>query len=331
MNNRQNENLYKVFSNLYGHAYQTKCGNGGEGESMKLWVSFDRYGVMRPTRDIPVPYDFDNVEEATRNAKELLQRDSWKGSLSVHWDCNPWKFLESTIASAKLHNNSSSSLTCAALELAQANLDPKLIAEQVEDIIQTPDHYFIGENNDTNSHPIKMQGLVALTDCRECDGGFCIVPGFNKHFLDWAAKTKSFYADKLTGHFVNVPKGDKMLQQVQKIPIPKGSLLVWNNNMPHANFENDSNRFRMVQYIKMFPAKEHQVFDELKQKRREAIKAMLPPNFTLTETGKQVFDLQWSESHSIKKKVQCTRRFCIRARIMFILKYKFDRWYNAKQ
>jgi len=33
-----------------------------------------------------------------------------------------------------------------------------------------------------------------------------------------------------------------------------GSLLVWNSLQPHCNYSNTSNRFRMVQYVKMFSA-----------------------------------------------------------------------------
>jgi len=32
-----------------------------------------------------------------------------------------------------------------------------------------------------------------------------------------------------------------------------GSLVVWSSTMPHCNFPNSSSRFRMCQYIKMFP------------------------------------------------------------------------------
>lgn len=46
-----------------------------------------------------------------------------------------------------------------------------------------------------------------------------------------------------------------MQEHIQKIPVRAGSMIVWRGEMPHCNYPNSSNRFRMVQYIKMFGAK----------------------------------------------------------------------------
>jgi hypothetical protein len=40
---------------------------------------------------------------------------------------------------------------------------------------------------------------------------------------------------------------------VQKVPMRASSLLIWNSELPHCNYTNDSSRFRMVQYVKCFP------------------------------------------------------------------------------
>jgi len=56
--------------------------------------------------------------------------------------------------------------------------------------------------------------------------------------------------------FVNVPKADKMSNGVFKVSARAGSLIVWSSELPHCNYPNDSSRFRMNYYIKMFPAQE---------------------------------------------------------------------------
>eukprot|EP01126_Amoeba_proteus_P017957 TRINITY_DN188_c0_g1_i9.p1 TRINITY_DN188_c0_g1~~TRINITY_DN188_c0_g1_i9.p1 ORF type:complete len:253 (-),score=38.55 TRINITY_DN188_c0_g1_i9:679-1437(-) len=103
--NRQNSNIYEAFSVLYGER--------------KLWVSVDRWGFMRPTRNVPIgklknpktiriSVEGDEVAEIgrgtivlqkTRNVKADLTLSTsvvadkleWKTRSSwLHWDLNPW-------------------------------------------------------------------------------------------------------------------------------------------------------------------------------------------------------------------------------------------------
>ena len=131
----------------------------------------------------------------------------------------------------------------------------------------------VSENNATASATngnAKVQGLLNLIDAREQDGGFLCVPGFHKHLQEWVA------AQPVVGHglkddqgaqgaqaqsrpaaaydFCEVPSADPMIGHAQRVPMRKGALLVWNSELPHCNYSNDSNRFRMVQYIQCFPA-----------------------------------------------------------------------------
>jgi hypothetical protein len=50
---------------------------------------------------------------------------------------------------------------------------------------------------------------------------------------------------------VQIPKDDPIRKDIQKMPIRKGSLLIWNSRLPHGTYQNYSNRFRMIQYMKM--------------------------------------------------------------------------------
>jgi len=120
---------------------------------------------------------------------------------------------------------------------------------------------FITENNGSKNRggELKLQGILTLVDSYVGDGGFCCVPGFHKHLKKWCERTgHSRYAEKTATNFgfVNVPKGEVINEQVQKISSRAGSLVVWSSELPHCNYPNDSNRFRINQYIKMMPAQE---------------------------------------------------------------------------
>lgn len=57
------------------------------------------------------------------------------------------------------------------------------------------------------------QGLIALADSGEQDGGFCLVPGFHKHMEEWAKLTRdTAYAKGQAANFglVKVPRGKGM-------------------------------------------------------------------------------------------------------------------------
>ena len=98
---------------------------------------------------------------------------------------------------------------------------------------------------------LKVQGILAVVDCGEKEGGFHCIPGFQKHIKGWANANKELYkGDRDT---VQVPKDDPMRHDNRTCPIRKGYLLIWNSQLPHGNFPNDSNKPRMDQYIKMAP------------------------------------------------------------------------------
>ena len=122
---------------------------------------------------------------------------------------------------------------------------------------------WISENNGTPREPrarAKVQGLLNLVDARAEDGGFLCVPGFHAHLTEWVAlpQNRACKESAAAGAFdyLEVPPGDPMHGWAQPVPMRAGSLLVWNSELPHCNFHNDSERFRMVQYVKCFPCPE---------------------------------------------------------------------------
>lgn len=70
-----------------------------------------------------------------------------------------------------------------------------------------------------------------------------------------------------------------MFDQVQPITSRAGSLIVWRSEQPHCNYPNDSQQFRINQYVKMFPAQENGKGIKLRQEMMDTI---LPTNFTLS-------------------------------------------------
>lgn len=102
--------------------------------------------------------------------------------------------------------------------------------------------------------------------------GFHCVPGFTHRFKQWSIDNEKEH--KSRGGLVNVPEDDPIRNQIQQIHLQKGSFLVWDSRLPHGispsffllyivqlisllgNFPNESNRFRIVQYITFEPAKE---------------------------------------------------------------------------
>jgi len=66
---RQNPDIYEVFKNIYGEE--------------KLWTSFDRFGVLRPTKNIPLV-----------KLKSTINKPEWKSQPArLHFDMNPWYYV----------------------------------------------------------------------------------------------------------------------------------------------------------------------------------------------------------------------------------------------
>jgi len=178
----------------------------------ELYVNLGRFGVMRPTRDHP----------------QWRTMSRW-----FHWDLNPWGWFGLN----KMVNE----------EAQMTDL------EKINVWDSKPSAFFIPENN-LNSlfHGYeKVQGLIALEDSKETDGGFQCVPGFQKILKHWAENTEEYSSSGL----VDCPTDDTLANHGVKITMRKGSIVIWNSCLPHCNFPNEgSHSFRMCQYLRMCPA-----------------------------------------------------------------------------
>ncbi len=94
--------------------------------------------------------------------------------------------------------------------------------------------------------PFGVQGILYLTDTAADQGAFQCVPGFHRKIEAWLA---------------GLPPGADPRQQdlaaLGAIPIAgkAGDLIVWHQALPHGASPNRAARPRVVQYLKMQPAR----------------------------------------------------------------------------
>ena len=234
----------------------------------ELWVNVTRAGLMRPTRDIFFP-----------SLHQTEDRPEWKTmSEWLHLDMNPLTGRASTYGFE---------------HVAEGNFDKSsdpLTAEQKP------------TNNGMRTR--KLQAILALDDCREEDGGFHAVPGFQHFISTWTKQNEQVCFDtNRSGDptTVQIPAEDPIRQHIQRFPIRKGSLLVWDARLPHGNYPNDSNRMRIVQYLHMAPVSDQSI------RPFPLSKTDLPSDCHLTELGKRLYGFQPWESSLAKRRFREAR------------------------
>ncbi|CAF1284528.1 unnamed protein product [Rotaria magnacalcarata] len=229
--NRQHPNVVRLFQILL--------------KQDELWVKFDRYGMMRPTKGIGFK------QNETTGSIILEDRPEWKSKPNwLHWDQNPWRY---------------------------------------------PD--FIG-----------IQGLFALSNTNSNTGGFHCVPGFTHRFKQWSIDNENKH--KCRGGLVNVPEDDPIRNEIKQIHVRKGSFIVWDSRLPHGNFPNENDQFRIVQYITFEPPKDADNYEltnrinafhmrTLSSKADEQLIGFPEPK--LTELGEKIVGLRsWKTNERVK-------------------------------
>lgn len=152
---------------------------------------------------------------------------------------------------------------------------------------------------------VRVQGLVNLMDCPQNNGGFHTVPKFHKKFFEWSKQNSYQQEGFKQRNFVDVPIDDPMRDEVVRIPMKAGSVLVWNSQQPHGmkfclqitdnsegNYPNESENFRMVQYIKMTVAEEDGQFHPVFYLPQWKPEDWLPKDFQVTDLGKKLFGME---------------------------------------
>lgn len=93
--------------------------------------------------------------------------------------------------------------------------------------------------------PFGLQGLLYLSDTKEDQGAFTVIPEFHHKIDSWLN---------------NLPKGKnprdtELLQNFKQEPIAgeAGDFIIWNHCLPHGSSPNTSDKPRIVQYINYQP------------------------------------------------------------------------------
>ena len=107
---------------------------------------------------------------------------------------------------------------------------------------------FVHWDIDTSLRPLPfgVQGVLALVDVSEDQGGLQLVPGFHRQFEQWV---RTQPADR------DVRKPDISGYALVKPAMQAGDLVIWHSLLPHGTARNNADRPRLAQYISMFPAK----------------------------------------------------------------------------
>jgi hypothetical protein len=229
----------------------------------ELITNITRAGLMRPTKNVFFP-----------SINKTEDRDEWKTvSEWLHLDMNPLTGRATTYGF-------------------------EAVAEGHFDKTQNP---LEAQNKPTNNgmRIRKLQGILALVDCREDDGGFHAVPGFQHFIQTWTKQNQELCLETDGGGdptTVQIPENDPIRQHIQRMPIRKGSLLIWDSRLPHGNFPNNSNSMRIVQYLHMAPVADEAI------RSYPLSKDDLPSEFRLTDLGKKLYGFKPWESDLAKKR-----------------------------
>jgi hypothetical protein len=102
-----------------------------------------------------------------------------------------------------------------------------------------------------------LAAVINLLDNREIDGGFHCAPGFPSVFDDWRAEHKWQNAKEVGSYNFNINDKNDM-KYLGKFPSTRisaaaGTLIIWNQKMPHGSRPNESDRPRCAQFVKVFP------------------------------------------------------------------------------
>lgn len=95
--------------------------------------------------------------------------------------------------------------------------------------------------------PFSVQGVLALRDTGEDQGGFQCVPGHHRILEEWI-KTQPKNRDPRRPDLTGLT--------VKPIAMKEGDIVIWDRRLSHGNGHNVSGKPRLAQYITFTPARE---------------------------------------------------------------------------
>jgi hypothetical protein len=221
-----------------------------------LLISHDRCAFYRPTRQIPF-------------RGQIVDKPEWKTEYTypgVHLDFNPGMYhsAERVIA-------------------ARERLD------------YSSEQDWTSENSFYCDRDGQMlQAVLNLEDNRVEDGGYHGVPGFHRRFEEWLLGLHC--DDPSPAGLYRFSAGSahdcRYASHPIRVPAPAGSLIIWDQRLAHGTLPNDSNRGRLIQFLKVFPRRI--VSASRYRARRQALTAILKTIcfHDVSEIGRTLFGLE---------------------------------------
>merc|ERR1712187_897437 len=125
-----------------------------------------------------------------------------------------------------------------------------------------------------------VQAFACLSDQTQTSGGLLCVPGFQKRWRQWGADHeegtvfvdgKQITREYGPGKPFPIPKDDPIQSEVVRVLAPRGSLVLWDSRLPHQNFPNTGEDFRVVMYLSFSHADQNLV----EERKQELVKKVV--------------------------------------------------------
>lgn len=152
----------------------------------------------------------------------------------------------------------------------------------------------LSEGNNTAHRQIcpKLRAVLQLSESTATTGGFQCSAGFHRSLRAWCGLQKNVRRGEALNAFGwGVPLGDPIEDNMQKITMRAGSMVVFSAELPHTMYGNESAGFRYAQYLRMQPLSTLEMSDEQAEKRRRMIQDHIPSDLIVTKIGQEVFQL----------------------------------------
>ena len=97
--------------------------------------------------------------------------------------------------------------------------------------------------------PYQVQGVLYLDDTAEGEGGFQCVPGVHRWVSKWAQGRPD---EEIRDQRLDLRHAE--IGAPREIEASAGDFIIWHSALPHGNSRNRSDKPRLAQYVRMFPA-----------------------------------------------------------------------------
>ena len=98
--------------------------------------------------------------------------------------------------------------------------------------------------------PYQVQGVLYLVDTAAGEGGFQCVPGVHRWVSDWAQGRSD---EEIRDQRLDLRHAGEIGAPIE-VEAEAGDFIVWHSALPHGNSRNCSEKPRLAQYVRMFPA-----------------------------------------------------------------------------